>query len=304
MMVRALGSAVQQPAINAMLPDMVPTEHLTRVNGINGSLNSLITLISPMLSGALMGFAPLQYIFFIDVITAAAAICVMLFLFKLPQQAEKPKPAPGAYFAEMKEGFSYILKLPYLRTFFGFVIAFYVFIGPVSFLTPLQVTRNYGGDVWRLTAIEVVFSVGMLLGGLLISAWGGFKNRVHTIALSALVMSAGTMALGIPLPFWFYIVVMGLVGLIMPIFNTPAVVLLQERVDPNYLGRVFSIMTMLSSSIMPLAMLGYGPLADLIPIEYLLVPTGAVMLVLSLFILRNRTLLAAGGQLPTAAPEG
>lgn len=294
MVVRALGGAIQQPCVNAMLPDIVPMENLTRINGINGSLNSLITLVSPMISGALMGFAPMHFIFFIDVFTAAAAIVVMLFAFRIPERPAKPAPEKGVYFQEMRQGFRYILKTPYLRNLFGFCIIFWLMIGPVGFLTPLQVARSFSDDVWRLTVVEVAFSVGMLLGGIAISAWGGFKNRIYTTAMAGIIMSLGTLVLGINIPFWLYIAIMAGIGIGMPLFNTPAIVLLQERVDQDYLGRVFSIMNMLSSSIMPLGLLVFGPLADIFAIEYLLILTGIVMIVLSVALLLNKPLLSIG----------
>ncbi|MDL2294955.1 MFS transporter [Ruminococcaceae bacterium OttesenSCG-928-D13] len=301
MAVRALGSAVQQPCVNAMLPDIVPAEQLTRVNGISGSLQSLIGLLSPIISGALMGFLPMHGIFLIDVATAALAILVMLFAFKLPVLAPKARPEKGAQLAEMKQGFNYIRKSSYLRSFFGFCVLIWLMIGPLTNLTPLQVARSYGDDVWRLSTMEVVFAVGMLLGGLLISAWGGLKNRIRTIALAGGVIGLGTFALGTPVPFWLYIGLMGFIGLCLPTLNTPAIVLLQEQVDPDYMGRVFSMMSMLQSSIMPLGLLVFGPLADTMPIEYLLMFTGAVMVVLALAMNRNPTLLKAGA---ARQPEG
>lgn len=296
MAVRAFGSAIQQPCINAMLPSVVPNDQLTRVNGINGSLQSLIMLVSPMLSGALMGFASLSSIFFIDVMTAIAAIGVLIFLFQLPEKIieENVRTAGGGYLSELKEGFTYILSTPFLRNFFAIAIVLWLMTGPIAFLTPLQVARNYGDDVWRLTAVEVAFSAGMLGGGLIISVWGGFKNRVHTIALAAIVMAIGSCVLGVAIPFWSYLIAMVVIGLMLPAYNTPAIVLLQEKVEPRYIGRVFGVMTMLSSSLLPVGMLAFGPLADYVPIEYLLVATGLVMATLAVIMMRNKPLLQAG----------
>lgn len=300
--IRALGGAVQTPCINALLPDIVPTEHLTRVNGINSGIQSFIGLASPMLSGALMGFASLEVIFFIDVVTAALAIGIMLLFLTLPQKEAAPLQNQSApdYMKEMKEGFSYIGSLRWLRNFFIFMAVFFSVIGPVSFLTPLQVTRNYGGDVWRLTAIEVVFAAGMMLGGFAIAAWGGFKNRLKTSALAAVAMGLLAVGFCLPIPFWLYIAVMGLIGVTMPMFNTPAIVILQEKVDPTYLGRVFSVMSMISSTIAPLGMMVFGPLADVMDIEWLLLFTGVAIAVISFAMLKNKALREAGEPAPKA----
>jgi DHA3 family macrolide efflux protein-like MFS transporter len=67
----------------------------------------------------------------------------------------------------------------------GFI--FCLIVLSVTFLTTLQVIRDFGTDVLRLTSIEIVFLTGMIAGGLVISAWGGFKNRIYTMALSCLM---------------------------------------------------------------------------------------------------------------------
>ena len=134
----------------------------------------------------------------------------------------------------------------------------------------------------------------MILGGALAAAWGGFRNRVRTMALATLVFGACTFLLGVVHDFRVYLAIMGLSGVTMPLFHTPATVLLQEKVDENMLGRVFGVMNMLAAAMMPLGMLVFGPLADFIPIESMLVGTGILMAVQGLMLLSNRVLLRAG----------
>lgn len=293
LIIRGFGSAIQTPSVGAMLPDIVPEEHLTRINGINGSLNSLFTLASPMLGALLLGIVPLGAIFFVDIITAIIAIILLLKAFVLPNKA-KEQQAGDNYFKEMKLGIKYISRTKYLMEFFMFCIIFFIMMAPAAFLTQIQVARNYGGDVWRLSAIEVAFSIGMLIGGLTISAWGGFKNRVHTMIMSTFMMGLCTLALSIKVPFVLYVGFMAVFGITMPFLNTPAIVMLQERVDPQYMGRVFGVMTMLNSSMMPLGMVIFGPIADYVAIEYLLMGTGAVMLIVTAIMTRAKALLTAG----------
>ena len=167
-------------------------------------------------------------------------------------------------------------------------------MAPAAFLTPLQVTRSFGDDVWRLSAIEIAFSIGMMIGGGLIASWGGFQNKIKTMALASVIMGVCTFALGIVPLFWIYLAFMALFGVAMPIFGTPGTVLLQEKVEEDYLGRVFGVMGMISTSMMPLGMLIFGPMADFIKIEWLLVGTGILIIVLAIFLGRNKTLIEAG----------
>lgn len=299
--VRALGAGVQTPAVGAMLPQLVPEDQLTRINGINGSIQAMVMLLSPMLSGALLTMASIEAIFFIDVVTAAVAVSVMLIFVHVPLHTKAAAKQTISYLQDLGLGFNYIKSHRYVQNFFLFCAVFFVLAAPVAFLTPLQVTRTFGGDIWRLTAIEIAFSIGMMLGGLIMSVWQGFRNRVHTMTLSSLAMGACTFALGVIPNFWIYLFIMGVVGLAMPFFNTPSTVLLQEKVEPDYLGRVFGVLGMISSSMMPLGMLVFGPLADSVRIEWLLMITGVLLFIQGFFLLGNKVLVEAGK--PVSAGE-
>lgn len=167
-------------------------------------------------------------------------------------------------------------------------------MAPASFFTPLQVTRSFGDDVWRLSAIEIAFSIGMMVGGGIIASWGGFQNKIKTLVLTSVIMGVCIFVLGIVPLFWIYLAFMALFGVAMPIFNRPATVLLQEKVEEDYLGRVFGVMGMISTSMIPLGMLIFGPIADVIKIEWLLVGTGIFMIILTIFLGRNKVLIEAG----------
>lgn len=299
--IRALGAGVQTPAVGAFLPQIVPEDKLTRVNATNGSIQSLVMLLSPMLSGALLTMATIEAIFFIDVVTAAIAVLTLLLFLHVPVHAKALEKHANSYFTDMRNGLDYIRNHEYVKKFFLFCTFFFILAAPVAFLTPLQVARTFGGDVWRLTAVEVVFSTGMMAGGIVMASWGGFKNKVHTMTLSSLITGGCTFAFGVIPNFWVYLVFMSLVGIAMPMFNTPSTVLLQEKVEENYLGRVFGALGMISSSMMPLGMLVFGPLADVIKIEWMLMGTGVLLFILSFFLLGSRVLIEAGK--PTVKPE-
>ncbi|MDL2235869.1 MFS transporter [Christensenellaceae bacterium OttesenSCG-928-L17] len=291
--IRALGGAVQTPSVNAMLPDIVPVEALTRVNGIYSSVQSVASLLSPVLALLLLERTSLGAVFFVDVGTAALAIVILLVFLKLPARKIEQTGAPN-YFLELKEGFSYIRQNRYLIHFFVYFAVLLVMMSPLAFLTPLQVSRTFGADAWRLNAIEIVFSVGMILGGLLMTVWSGLKNRLHTIAVSCIITAVCTILMGLPTSFWLYTLWMGICGLVMSLFNTQAMVVLQERVQADVMGRVFGVMSMISSSVAPLAMLAYGPLADVVSIETLMLITGIAMLITSIFMVFDKPLLEVG----------
>lgn len=292
--VRAMGTGIQTPAVGAILPQIVPKDQLTRVNGLNGTLQAVIMFVSPIVSAALLTMASIEAIFFIDVITAAIGIGTLLVFFHIPLHEKANEKQTTSYFHDMRQGIHYIKDHRFLKTFFLFFSVFFVLMAPAAFLTPLQVTRSFGDGVWRLTAIEIAFSIGMIAGGGIIAAWGGFRNKVHTMMFSVLVMGGCTVALGIVPNFWIYLIFIAVCGVGMPIFNTPTNVLLQEKVDENFMGRVFGVMGMISTSMMPIGMLIFGPIADFVKIESLLIGTGLLMLVLSIIFGRSKVMLEAG----------
>ncbi|MGG7619083.1 MFS transporter [Bacillus coreaensis] len=292
--IRAIGTGIQTPAVAAILPQIVPKETLTKVNGINGSLHAVIMFVAPMVSAALLTMATLEVIFFIDVITAVIAIFTLLVFLKISAHEKAIDQQATSYFEDFKFGVTYIKSNPFLKQFFLFFGVFFILMAPAAFLTPLQVTRSFGDDVWRLTAIEIAFSVGMMVGGGLIASWGGFPNKIHTMTFASLLMGICTLALGIVPVFWVYLLFMAIFGIAMPIFNTPTTVLLQEKVDEGYLGRIFGVFGMISTSMMPIGMLIFGPMADVIKVEWLLVGTGILIFILSFFLGANKVLLETG----------
>jgi DHA3 family macrolide efflux protein-like MFS transporter len=300
-LVRSLGQGTQLPAVGAFIPQIVPREQLTKINGIQNSIQSLVTLSSPMVSGALMTFAPLQTLFLFDVVTAVIGISIVLFFVKSPQAARAPEVQPGqksiTYFHDLKEGLNYIKKHGYVLRMIILSAVFLFFFTPAALLTPLQVTRNFGNDVWRLSAIEITFSAGMMLGGILIGIWGGFRNRIYTMSLSYALCGILAIGLGIAPDFWLYLAIMAIMGVSLPLWNAPSMVLLQTTVEPAFMGRVLSVFTMVSSTMMPLGMLVFGPASDIVSINVLLVGTGIVVTLLTIPLITSRILREAGRSL-------
>jgi len=292
--VRSIGSAIQVPAVGAFIPQIVLEDKLTKVNATNGSIQSLIMLASPMLSSILLTITDIEAIFFIDVITAAIAIFTLLLFLNVPAHGKALEKQKVNYFTDLKEGFIYIGNHDYVKKFFLFGAIFFFLIAPASFLTPLQVTRTFSEDVRKLAAIEMIFSIGMMAGGMIMAYWGGFKNKIYTMTLSSLIIAMCTVALGLVPSFVIYLAIMCLFGVSVPIFNIPATVLLQQKIEEDFLGRIFGVFGMISSSMMPIGMLVFGPMADIIRIEWLLVGTGILLFVLSFFLIGDKALVEAG----------
>jgi DHA3 family macrolide efflux protein-like MFS transporter len=250
-----------------------------------------------------MSFVSLEILFFLDVITAAIGISIVIFFVKTPHTEksvmETEEQKNITYWHDLREGIRYIKNHGYVLRMIVLTAVFLFFFAPAALLTPLQVTRNFGNDVWRLSAIEIIFSIGMMLGGILIGMWGGFKNRIYTMSLSCALCGILAIGLGIAPYFWLYLAIMAAMGLSFPLWNTPFMVLLQTTVETAFMGRVLSVFTMVSSTMMPLGMVVFGPIADTVSINVLLIGTGIIVTLLAIPLISSKTLREAGrGHVP------
>jgi DHA3 family macrolide efflux protein-like MFS transporter len=290
--IRSVGAGIQMPAVGAILPQIVPMDKLTRVNGINSALGSGMMLISPAVAGIVLGTFGFGYTLLLDVITALLAVVILTFLRVRKQKVKISLDSEGnpqtGIFLELKEGLSYTRNHPFIRRLLIIYAVFFFMVTPAAFLTPIMIARSFGPEVWRLTANEIFWTGGALLGGALIAFRGSFKDKIKTLAISSMGFGITFMLLGFSTNFTFYLAVMFIAGIFMPYFGTAETVLLQENVEEHMLGRVYSIVQIIVSAVMPLGMLIFGPLGDSLRIETILIASGVGVLALTPYIWRTK----------------
>lgn len=282
LIVRSFGTGIQTPAVNAIIPQIVPNEQLMRINGINSTLYSLMMFVSPAVSGAVLSILSLEATLFIDIITAIVGIGITLTI-KLQSYQRKDK-IDNSYLKEIKEGFTYLKENRFIKRLLMFQILILFLISPSAFLTPLMVNRTFGPQVWRLTASETTYSLGMVIGGLLITTWGGFKKKMNTTLLAGGLYGMIMIGLGLAPYFLLYLLLNMTIGITSPCYNAPITVTIQEKVDASMHGRIFSLMQISTSCALPLGMVIFGPVADYIAIQWLLIGAGSIVLLLSLYV--------------------
>lgn len=295
--IRSLGAGIQTPAVNALIPQIVPEDQLMRVNGINGSVQSMINLVAPAVSGAVLSWGAIQYIMFIDVITAAIGITIFLFI-PVKTHEKAMLKQKGGYFTDLKDGLAYCFSNKFIKQTLAISSLFMFLIVPSAFLNVLFVTRTFGDSYWNLTLNEMTFFVGTMAGGIILSAWGGFKNRIMTVAVGTFVYGMTVIAFGFTKVFWLYLIIMVITGLSIPFSNSPIMVLMQEKVSPDMQGRVFSLMQIVSSLVLPIGMAVFGPLSDYIRIQWLMIGTGIALLILVVFVRFNKSFYNEGWKKP------
>lgn len=285
--IRSAGAGIQMPAVSALIPQITPTRHLMRINGLNGSIQSAMALLAPAAAGAIYAWASaatggtaasLVPIFFIDVVTAVIGIGLLALI---PVRAvRRAEGAPTAYFADLVDGVRYIAHHAFVRwLLIVFAIIFLLTVAP-SNLTPLMLVRSFDAgeqqNVVNLAVLEVAFSIGMTLGGVVVATFFARRSRIGLIVVSSLVFGGLSVGLGLSPNVWVFFGFMFLVGLAVPFFSTPSMTLLQETVEPERQGRVFGFVGIVMAVAMPIGMVFFGPLADRVPIETLLVAAGVL----------------------------
>ncbi|MCX8132311.1 MAG: MFS transporter [Clostridia bacterium] len=302
--IRSLGSGIQTPAVNAVIPQIVPEDRLMRANGINGSIQSVVQFVSPIAAGAIMAAGPIYNIMFIDVATAVIGISILAFI-KIPKHQAAERTEPTSIFTEMKEGLRFTWNHKFLKRMLITYGAYIFFCVPSGFLTALMIERTFGDSVMFLTINEAVGFAGALAGGLLLGATGGFKNRNRTFFLGTLIYGVASFAVGFTNTFWIFAMLMFFIGMTIPAAQTAVFTMVQEKTGPSMLGRVFSLVNVMFTGFMPLGMAIFGPLADFVRIQTMVIICAFFIILLALSIFLSRSFYNEGiAALSTEAEKG
>lgn len=287
--IRSVGAGIQTPAVNAMIPQLVPKENLMRVNGINSTLGAVISFAAPIAGGAILNEAPLYWVLMIDVFTAIIGISLLTFIqVKRPQTDGKAKRS--GHLLELKEGLKYCFGQKWLKRLLTVYMAYTLFVIPAGYLNVLLVARVYLDNYWYLTMNEVAFFAGMTAGGLALSVLGGFKRKTNTLILGFLLFGGSAILMGIHSSFLIYLATVFFTGFSVPLTASSFQAILQERTPSQMQGRVFGIAGAVNSLFIQVGMIVFGPLADIVSIQSLMIFTGIALLLLA-FWSRRRMLV-------------
>ena len=145
-------------------------------------------------------------------------------------------------------------------------------------------SRVYGETYWYLTAVELSGFIGMVVGGLLMSTWGGFKSRVRTISVGLLAFGSLAIAMGLSKQFALYLALMAIYGVAITMVQTATATLIQEKAEVSMQGRVFGLLGAMYSGFLPIGMAIFGPMADKVPLQWIMIGSGIALIALSVFV--------------------
>jgi len=264
---RTVGGIFQWPAMQATTALMVPHEHLTRVAGINQTLNGVLNMVAPPLGAILLSVLPFHGVMLTDVVAAAIAVSALFFV-HVPQPAQTDGKQSSVW-EDFREGLRYVFGWPGLVAILLVAMLLNFVMNPAFSLLPLLVTDHFGGDALQLGWLQSSWGIGMALGGLALSVWGGFKNRVYTSMTGLIIAGIGTVIVGLAPSnaLWLAIAGMFIGGMMNAFVNGPLFALLQSVVDADKQGRVFTVVMSMSAAAWPLSLAVAGPIADAVGVQ-------------------------------------
>lgn len=255
--------AFQWPAYSASISLMVPKKHYARTSGMISMAESGVGILAPILAGFLLPIIGVSGIIAIDLATLVIAL-LFLVVVLIPEPKRKTVDhEKGAFKRELIYGFRYLLDRPsllYLQMMFFMGNLF----SAVAFTlqTPM-ILASTGSNATQLATVQSAGAIGGLVGGLILTAWGGFKKKIKGViigwAISGL-LGFGIMGLGRALPYW--VVAQFIMLMVLPFLNGSNQAIWQSKVAPEVQGRVFSVRRFIAQVTAPISMLVAGPLAD------------------------------------------
>jgi DHA3 family macrolide efflux protein-like MFS transporter len=263
---QGLFQTFQWPAYSAAITTMLPKEQYGRANGMLSLAESASGIFAPVLAGAMMAFIGFGGILTIDIITFVIAIGALLLVeIPQPQITVSGIESRGTIWKEAAYGFRYILKRPSLL---GLQLVFMLgnfFVGiPLAIRAPTILASTNNNEL-IFGSVNSVGAIGGLVGGLVMSAWGGPKRRIHGVlggwAISSLF---GIVLFGFADGLIGWSIASFIAVFFVPIINGSNQAIWQAKVAPDLQGRVFSIRRLIAWFVTPAAQLVAGPLADFV----------------------------------------
>ncbi len=268
---RSISGIFHYSAMNASTALLVPSEQLQRVSGLNQALRAAVGVVAPPTGALLLGLLPLQGVLFIDVATALIGMSP-LFFYLIPQPAHETDEngrRKTNLLQDLKEGFVYFFAWRGVLAICALALLANFLLVPTGSLMPLLVTKHFGLGALEFGMLDSVFAVGMIIGGVTLGIWGGFRKKIMTSMTGVAGIGAGVLLVGLAPAngFWLALSGMALAGLMSPIANGPLMAILQATVKPEMQGRVMGAVSSLATLMAPLSLAVAGPVSDAVGIR-------------------------------------
>lgn len=277
---RSIGTAFHQPALGAIVPQIVPKEQLIKYTGYIHSLQSISLLLSPGVAAFLFTILELPFIVFFDCIGAIIAlICIKLT--NIPKTTIKNSKS-SKFIEEFLYGIRIVRRKKLLSFIFIGALFSYIYT-PIFVLYPMVSLNFFKKTQWHAGIVEILFAIGMMIGGFILSKIEIIKNKFFCIGLSALGISISILLSGLLSKdqFLYFIVLSTLLGFFSPFYQGLQMIIFQEKIKNRYLGRVLSLFTAITVFGTPIGLVISGIVTELIGIKEYFFISGVLLFIIS-----------------------
>lgn len=286
---RAVGTAFYNPASQALTPQLAPPEHLVRLAGVTQAMQSVGYILGVALAAVIYPLWGLTAMVALDVVGALLASAGVLIAHIDTSRRVAPVPSGsigeliGSISLQTREGYRVMRSHEGLFALAWFGFAFTLVFAPVAALFPFMTLEYFGAGTDAAAVVEVVFSVGMIVGSALLAVTGGFKNPILTMLSALVAFGAAALVCGLvdKEGLIVFLCMSFIMGLSSPFYSGPQVALLQEGIEPEYLGRVFGLYGTIMSWALPIGLIVPTLLADSIGVTTCFLVSGLLMVALA-----------------------
>ena len=287
--IRSVGTAFHVPSLQAITPLIVSKDELPKYSGYSQTLQSISLLLSPVLASFFFSIWSLQAIVMLDVLGAIIGVFTLCIV-TIPKIKIDFENTKIDIALEMKEGIA-TLKKNRLFNFMLLGATFSIVYIPIFVLYPMMTLSYFGKNQWYAGAIEVVFAIGMLIGSLVLSATGGGKRKIVTIAFFCFIIGISLSISGIlgKNMFLGFALCSILLGFATPFYQGLQIVVFQQKIQEKYLGRVMSLSGSLMAIGTPIGIGLSGIISDKIGVENFFLYSGILIIFISILYLTVQT---------------
>jgi len=298
---RSTGAAFHFPAFAASTSLMVPKEHLARIGGMNQALQGAVGIVAPPVAAVLLVLIPIHGVLIVDVATAALAVAAVMMV-AIPQPTGSLSKA--SVLVDMREGFRFLMGWRAALLMVVIAMGINFVLSPAVSLLPIMVINHFHGGPGEFAALQSLLGIGTIVGGVLLAVWGGFKNKVMTIATGLTFMGVGSLGMAL-VPGNLFAAALALILLLAfmaALVNGTLFAVMQATVPVGIQGRVFAVMVSVSAAMTPVGLAVAGPVAELFGVQVWFLTSGVVLLIAGIGI-RFSPALATMEQGPTIRPD-
>jgi MFS family permease len=228
--------AIERPAMQAILFQLVGRDLLPNAVAANGTINSVSRLIGPAIAGGLIATVGVTVGFFIN---AGSYLIVIAALLALRSRELVARPMIGQTKGKLREGFAYVRSHPEVSR--PLIVMSIVGIVALNFPTTFPSMVRFGFDrgAGAVGAAMSVSAIGSILGGIYIAGIKPDARRTLAIALSG--FGAACVALGLMPTYGAFVAMSIVLGFASASFQSVNTVVVQQATEPAMQGRVMAI---------------------------------------------------------------